>query len=125
MEREFIEGIIRRLNILKGNRSVKAFAEDLGLPVSTVYYYFNGREPSLSFLLRIANKMNVSEEWLLTGKGKIFKDKDGEVFDIEDILEFLKKNWYKWSEKKRQWFKINFEELFPEFKLWLKKELMR
>lgn len=62
MEREFIQGIIRRLNILKGNRSVKAFAEDLGLPVSTVYYYSNGREPSLSFLLRIANKMNVNEE---------------------------------------------------------------
>lgn len=125
MERECIEGVIRRLNIIKGDRSIKAFAEDVGLPVSTVYYYFNGREPSLRFLLRVANKMNVNEEWLLTGKGKIFKDKDNEDFDIEDILEFLKSNWYKWPERKKHWFKINFKQLFTDFELWLKnRELM-
>ncbi len=120
MEKEYLESLKKRLLLLKGNRSIKEFAESLGLPVSTVYYYLNGREPALSFLLRVANRMNVSEEWLLTGRGNIFKEKKDEAIEIEQVLEFLKRNWEKWSVKKRHWFEVHFKQLLPEFEIWLK-----
>lgn len=120
MEEVFLKGIRKRLILLKGNRSIKEFARTLDLPVSTVYYYFNGRQPTLSFLLRVARRLNVNEEWLFTGRGNIFKDKDDEAFRIEDVIEFLKKGWDSWSHGKRQWFERHFKEIFPKFELWLK-----
>ncbi len=124
MERFIIDRIRQRILLLKGNKSVKEFAEYLGLPLSTVYYYLNGREPSLSFLLRIAERFNVREEWLLTGKEPIFKEDRGEPFMIEDVIEFLKKHWESWSLKKRHCFETHFKQLFPEFEIWLNERLM-
>lgn len=61
IKKKIMKDIRLRLLILKGSRSVKDFAQLLDLPTSTVYYYMNGRTPSLSFITRVCNKLNVRE----------------------------------------------------------------
>lgn len=114
-----ITEISKRLLLLKGQRPLKEFAEMLGLPQSTVHYYLNGREPSLSFILKVAQKFRVREEWILTGKEPIFKDDTTDERSlIESMVDFLKQNWETWPEKKRHWFELQFKRLFPEFEEW-------
>lgn len=115
-----MKDIRSRLLILKGQRSIKDFANLLDLPTSTVYYYMNGRMPSLSFIMRVCNKLNVREEWLIKGDDPIFREETGDYM-LNHILEYLKENWDRWSEKKRHWFEIHFRQTFPEFEEWLLK----
>ena len=59
-----------RMNFLadrEGNAS--ALARRCGLSVTTVRNYLKGGEPTRPVLLQIADRMNVSPEWLLSGKG--------------------------------------------------------
>lgn len=107
-----------RLLLLKGSRSIKEFASLLDLPVSTVYYYMNGRIPSLSFVSRVCKRLNVREEWLLNGNGPIFREVT-EKDTLNYILEYLRENWDRWGEKKRHWFELHFRQIFPEFEEWL------
>lgn len=47
------------------------FAEKLGVKSSTIMFVEQGRtKPSLELLLKISVTFKVSEQWLLTGKGK-------------------------------------------------------
>lgn len=113
-----MKDIRARLLILKGAISIKDFARLLDLPTSTVYYYMNGRPPSLSFIMRVCNKLNIREEWLINGNGPVFREKTEDDM-LNHILEYLKENWDKWTEKKRHWFELHFKQIFPEFEEWL------
>jgi len=46
----------------------KAFAYDLGLSLSAVYNYLNGRVPTTDVLFRIARYTGRPMEWFLTGE---------------------------------------------------------
>jgi len=59
-----------RLKELKGDRTTAAFARFLGVGVSTLHNYENGRTPPIDFLLNVAACTGVSIEWLLTGQGE-------------------------------------------------------
>ncbi|HPA44507.1 MAG TPA: sigma 54-interacting transcriptional regulator [bacterium] len=59
-----------RLKELKGDRTTAAFARFLGVGVSTLHNYENGRTPPIDFLLNVAACTGVSIEWLLTGRGE-------------------------------------------------------
>lgn len=113
-----MKDIRARLLILKGSRSIKDFASILDLPTSTVHYYMNGRPPSLSFIMRVCNRLNVREEWLISGNGPIFRGEESDDL-LNHILEYLKENWDKWGDKKRHWFELHFRQIFPEFEEWL------
>ncbi len=118
------EGILERLKILKGRRTLKEFSKKLNIPVSTLHYYFNGRDPSLSFLLKVCEKLNVREEWLLLGKGPIYKTSsidfnDEENFDM--LLKFIKMKWEAFSEKEKNWLEISLQKMFPDYFEWLRK----
>ncbi len=115
-----MEDLRQRLLILKGSRSIKDFANVLDLPISTVYYYLNGREPPVSFIKRVSDRLGVREEWLLTGKEPIFKNEEYHEEPLNEIVEFLKQRWRHWPEKKRNWFEIQFRRLLPEFEEWLR-----
>jgi len=116
--------IKQRLLFLKGKKTVKEFAESLDLPPSTVYYYLNGREPSLTFIMRVCNKLGVSVEWLISGEGEIFKEEEGVDEVLNQIIEYLKENWNKWSKKKKHWFEVTFRQFFPDFDEWLRAQKM-
>ena len=116
------DSIIERLKILKGRKTLKEFSNILNIPVSTLHYYFNGREPSLSFLLKICEKLDVREEWLLLGKGPIYKTSsiNDDEKHIDILLKFIKQKWESFSEKEKNWLEIQLQRMFPDFFDWLK-----
>lgn len=68
-----------RLDTLRGEASVSAFARKVGLSESLIRKYLKGSEPSLSRADQIARRANVSLEWLATGCGYMYRQ--AEVVD--------------------------------------------
>jgi len=67
--------IPERLAELRGERSQRQFARDLGVFQQNVNRYENGTTPHTDFLLTVAMKENVSLDWLLLGKGKMKRNR--------------------------------------------------
>ncbi len=62
--------IPRRLEQLRGDRSQRSFAKELGVFQQNVNRYENGTTPHADFLITIALQENVSLDWLLLGRGQ-------------------------------------------------------
>ncbi len=62
--------IAPRLEQLRGNRSQRSFARDLGVFQQNVNRYESGTTPHADFLITLALQENVSLDWLLLGKGR-------------------------------------------------------
>ncbi len=60
-----------RLAELRGERSQRQFARDLGVFQQNVNRYESGTTPHTDFLITVAVKENISLDWLLLGKGKM------------------------------------------------------
>jgi len=60
-----------RIAQVRGDRSQRQFARDLGVFQQNVNRYENGTTPHTDFLLTMATKENVSLDWLLLGKGRM------------------------------------------------------
>jgi glucan biosynthesis protein len=60
-----------RLAQIRGSRSQRQFARDLGVFQQNVNRYESGTTPHTDFLITLALKENVSIDWLLLGKGKM------------------------------------------------------
>jgi hypothetical protein len=59
-----------RIAQVRGDRSQRQFARDLGVFQQNVNRYENGTTPHTDFLITLALKENVSLDWLLLGKGR-------------------------------------------------------
>jgi len=62
-----------RLAQIRGDRSQRQFARDLGVFQQNVNRYENGTTPHTDFLITLATKESVSIDWLLLGKGRMRK----------------------------------------------------
>ena len=60
-----------RIAQVRGNRSQRQFARELGVFQQNVNRYENGTTPHADFLIGLALKEGVSLDWLLLGKGKM------------------------------------------------------
>ena len=60
-----------RLAQVRGSRSQRQFARDLGVFQQNVNRYESGTTPHTDFLITLAMKENVSVDWLLLGKGRM------------------------------------------------------
>ena len=60
-----------RLAQVRGDRSQRQFARDLGVFQQNVNRYENGTTPHTDFLITLCQKENVSLDWLLFGKGRM------------------------------------------------------
>ncbi len=60
-----------RIAQVRGERSQRQFARDLGVFQQNVNRYENGTTPHTDFLLTLALKESVSLDWLLLGKGRM------------------------------------------------------
>jgi transcriptional regulator with XRE-family HTH domain len=59
-----------RLAQVRGSRSQRAFARELGVFQQNVNRYENGTTPHADFLITLALQENVSLDWLLLGRGR-------------------------------------------------------
>ncbi|MCG8592215.1 MAG: helix-turn-helix domain containing protein [Proteobacteria bacterium] len=64
-----------RLAQVRGDRSQRQFARDLGVFQQNVNRYENGTTPHTDFLITLATKENVSLDWLLLGKGRMKRNR--------------------------------------------------
>ena len=60
-----------RLALVRGGRSQRQFARDLGVFQQNINRYESGTTPHTDFLITLALKEQVSVDWLLLGKGKM------------------------------------------------------
>ena len=60
-----------RISEVRGDRSQRQFARELGVFQQNVNRYENGTTPHTDFLLTLATKEGVSLDWLLLGKGRM------------------------------------------------------
>lgn len=60
-----------RIAQVRGERSQRQFARDLGVFQQNVNRYENGTTPHTDFLITLASKESVSLDWLLLGKGRM------------------------------------------------------
>lgn len=65
--------LAERLAQVRGDRSQRQFARDLGVFQQNVNRYESGTTPHTDFLITLALKEEVSLDWLLLGKGKMKK----------------------------------------------------
>ncbi len=62
-----------RISQVRGVRSQRQFARDLGVFQQNVNRYESGTTPHTDFLIQLALKENVSIDWLLLGKGRMHR----------------------------------------------------
>ncbi|MDP3938735.1 MAG: helix-turn-helix transcriptional regulator [Deltaproteobacteria bacterium] len=63
------KGFVKRLRIVRGNRSQAQFARDLDVFQQNINRYEHGTLPHVDFLIALARAENVSVDWLLMGRG--------------------------------------------------------
>ena len=63
--------VSERLIQVRGVRSQRQFARDLGVFQQNVNRYENGTTPHADFLIQLATKEDVSIDWLLLGRGRM------------------------------------------------------
>ena len=61
----------RRLAQVRGKRSQRQFANEVGVFQQNVNRYEHGTMPHTNFLMTLAEKEDVSLDWLLLGRGKM------------------------------------------------------
>lgn len=66
-------GIARRIKEIRGERSQRAFARDLGVSQQNISHYERGTTPHPNFLMTVALAEDVSLDWLLLGEGTMRK----------------------------------------------------
>jgi transcriptional regulator with XRE-family HTH domain len=64
-----------RLAQVRGDRSQRQFARDLGVFQQNVNRYESGTTPHTDFLITLALKEQISVDWLLLGKGKMRRNR--------------------------------------------------
>jgi transcriptional regulator with XRE-family HTH domain len=62
--------IAKRLAQIRGERSQRSFARELGVFQQNVNRYESGTTPHADFLITLALKESISLDWLLLGRGR-------------------------------------------------------
>ena len=68
-----------RLAEVRGDRSQRQFARELGVFQQNVNRYENGTTPHTDFLITLSTKENISLDWLLLGKGRMRRGRYGDA----------------------------------------------
>ncbi|WP_420266023.1 helix-turn-helix domain-containing protein [Candidatus Magnetominusculus dajiuhuensis] len=108
--------------------SQKEFASELGVSQGFLSELESGKyKPTKIILLAIAYLYPINIDWLLTGKGGMYKPGTDHPIPIEDIpketiKEWIDEFWGNATEDEKGWLKVQFPLTFPQFKDWLLKK---
>jgi transcriptional regulator with XRE-family HTH domain len=67
--------VAERLVRVRGMRSQRQFARELGVFQQNVNRYENGTTPHAEFLIQLAVKESISIDWLLLGRGRMRRER--------------------------------------------------
>ncbi|HEU4427862.1 MAG TPA: helix-turn-helix domain-containing protein [Myxococcota bacterium] len=67
--------VAERLIQVRGMRSQRQFARELGVFQQNVNRYENGTTPHAEFLIQLAVKEAISIDWLLLGRGRMRRER--------------------------------------------------
>ncbi|MEE3726206.1 helix-turn-helix transcriptional regulator, partial [Riemerella anatipestifer] len=80
---------IKELVVHFSNGNNSDFAKKLGVNEANVRNYIAGTEPKFNFLEKIVNVFEISYEWLLTGRGEMFKrEQNGDIEKSRNLIPF-------------------------------------
>lgn len=112
-----------------GNGKLTVFAKKMDIPKGTFHAYLQeGAIKKTTHLIRFSERLGISIDWLLTGKGEKYLHKisvsenQNNDFKIINELNNWLKDICKKDEDEEVWFKKEIERKFPEFKRWKQKE---
>ena len=75
---------LKSLRSMRGNKSQKEFAEELGIPQPTLSSYESGKiKPTVDAIINIADKCGISMDWLC-GRDETFR-----LGSLGDVLSFF------------------------------------
>ena len=100
-----------RKAILLKNKTLKKFALNAGISYVTLQRYLSGkRQPNVDALLKINNHLDVSLDWLLTGKGSMYLEEEK---GINKSPKWLTDWWQKSDDEHKHWLKIQLNQTPP------------
>ena len=132
---EFKDRLAELFKVL--NTSQTKLAKATGVGRSSFSLYLSGKKtPTITVAIKVAIVTNVSLNWLLLGKGPMFRDelapKNEEVrmrspsygppSPKDNIKKWLDVFWEQADPDERIWLMVELKKRFPEFAEWLKKE---
>ncbi len=110
--------------VSRGNAS--EFAKLTGIKVQTFHSYLKGQIPKTEAVIRICVKLNLNANWFLRGVEPKYLNTFDESKEISEVKEGFCSLIEEWmtetaeeDPRKKDWFELQFEKKFPEFKEWL------
>lgn len=91
--------ISQRLKNIRGQISLKEFAETLGVHPNTITNYEKGRSPDSIFLTLVCEKYKVNPTWLLTGDGAMRANEPG----LDDAWNVLVSEWEEYHNQGKEY----------------------
>ena len=88
-------------------------------------------KPSRRVVSLLADKLNVSPEWLLYGAGPMFRTMvndpaapylSGSKRDLDHFKAWLEEFWVDASEQERAWLTVQMQMAFPQYRDWLQEK---
>jgi transcriptional regulator with XRE-family HTH domain len=67
--------VAERLVQVRGMRSQRQFAREIGVFQQNVNRYESGTTPNAEFLIQLAMKEDISIDWLLLGRGRMRRER--------------------------------------------------
>ncbi len=103
--------------------SLSNLSKLIGITQPSVSERKRKNEFPLDWAYVIAQKYNLSMDWLITGKGPKrigaeHEPKNSYVLLIDEWLDEMKQE----DPRREEWFKCNFEDCFPSFKSWAQRK---
>jgi transcriptional regulator with XRE-family HTH domain len=90
--------------ILLNYKTLKEFSKKTGIPYITLHRYFSGKRKLNVDVLNDMNRyLNISIDWLLTGKGQMYLN---EKTENKEYPKWLTDWWQQSNEEHRNWLKI-------------------
>jgi len=94
-----VMNISQRLKNIRGQTSLKEFAENLGVHPNTITNYEKGRTPDADFLTLVCEKYKVNPTWLLIGDGDMKANGPG----LDEAWNVLVSEWEEYHNQGREY----------------------
>lgn len=95
-----IASLTNRVRMLVGDRSITDFARVLDLNHESVRRYIRRKTaPPAVFLLRIADRIDVDTDWLLTGRGRPEREDLSDINTTQLVDELQRRSYFSFDTK--------------------------